>query len=319
MPTRLPYPPFLCFDGADTGVALYSLLGQTPWRAHAKLVLLTPEGLGLPGFVGPLLAPLTNLSVLSLADFSARLVSRRGGVGGVCVCLLCWAAEGGGCCLCFAGLQRGPLLPTGPFILACGLAARRPMRLLLAGLPFCCMKAPGTASTPVCSTQQQQLLQAAAPESFEGPPQRCFRWLYYCNDQFGFQAESPPVAYPVRAYARSVLEHHGMPLPAGEPAAPGPAPLKVRFHRRRGGTRQLLNAEELVAACSAWSPWPLAGSPASATDCSQVGGGSLYSSLLFFTIPHCCVAQQYRLHILCEDGAPRWCRARGNRGGGQTE
>lgn len=51
---------------------LYSLLARAPWARHAKLAMVTPEGLAMPAHLPGLLAPLTNLSVETLADFSAR-------------------------------------------------------------------------------------------------------------------------------------------------------------------------------------------------------------------------------------------------------
>lgn len=52
---------------------LCSGLDATPWRDHAKLVVVTPDGLALGASLATLLGALTNMSVQSWADFSARL------------------------------------------------------------------------------------------------------------------------------------------------------------------------------------------------------------------------------------------------------
>ena len=52
----------------------YSLLRRTPWRRHAKLVVVTPDGLPLTQPEAQLLPTLSTLSVQSLADFSRRLL-----------------------------------------------------------------------------------------------------------------------------------------------------------------------------------------------------------------------------------------------------
>ena len=57
----------------DLSALLYSLLRRTPWRQHAKLVVVTPEGIALTGAEAALLPPLSGLSVQSMADASARL------------------------------------------------------------------------------------------------------------------------------------------------------------------------------------------------------------------------------------------------------
>lgn len=67
LPPSSPIPP-----AAETASVLHSLLGAVPWAQHAKLVIPTPEGLAMPAYLPGLLAPLTNSSVESLADFSAR-------------------------------------------------------------------------------------------------------------------------------------------------------------------------------------------------------------------------------------------------------
>lgn len=49
------------------------MLRRTPWRAHAKLVSVTPEGLPLTQPEAALLPMLSPLSVQTMAEFSSRL------------------------------------------------------------------------------------------------------------------------------------------------------------------------------------------------------------------------------------------------------
>ena len=58
---------------AEVASFLHSLLRRTPWRAHARLVAFTPDGLALTQPEAQLLPVLSNLSVTSWADFSRRL------------------------------------------------------------------------------------------------------------------------------------------------------------------------------------------------------------------------------------------------------
>lgn len=214
---------------------LHSLLGAAAWAPHAKLVMVTPEGLAMPAHLPGLLAPLTNLTIESLADFSAR---------------------------------GAPA--TGPGMQAAGSARR---------------------------------------DSHEGGRHRCYRQLLWC----GRQRWSEP--YPVTAYGRRLLRHHGYPtLPpppslvvrasaraggssaggssgiaagaaaaaAAQPAQQPLRPLRVLFQHRAGATRQLLNVDALVAACSAWQfapPGAAAGQQPLPANCSVVALGSLEASL----------------------------------------
>ncbi len=50
------------------------MLRRTPWRQHAKLVVVTPDGLPLTQPESQLLPTLSKLSVQTLADFSRRLL-----------------------------------------------------------------------------------------------------------------------------------------------------------------------------------------------------------------------------------------------------
>jgi hypothetical protein len=70
----------------DNAARLYGALKETPWAAHAKLVLMTPEGLAPPSFSFDLMRPLTGLEIETWADFTTRLPSQK--VGG-------WAGEMG--------------------------------------------------------------------------------------------------------------------------------------------------------------------------------------------------------------------------------
>lgn len=59
---------------ADLSAVYYAMLRRTPWRQHAKLVVVTPDGLPLTQPESQLLPTLSKLSVQSLADFSRRLL-----------------------------------------------------------------------------------------------------------------------------------------------------------------------------------------------------------------------------------------------------
>jgi RecB family exonuclease len=60
---------------ADNAARLFGALNETPWAAHAKLVLMTAEGLAPPQFAYDLMRPLTPLSMETWADFTNRLPS----------------------------------------------------------------------------------------------------------------------------------------------------------------------------------------------------------------------------------------------------
>ncbi|KAL4424793.1 hypothetical protein ABPG77_000833 [Micractinium sp. CCAP 211/92] len=57
----------------DAASFLHSLLRRTPWRAHARVVAFTPDGLAMTQPEAQLLPVLSNMSVVSWADFSRRL------------------------------------------------------------------------------------------------------------------------------------------------------------------------------------------------------------------------------------------------------
>ena len=68
----------------DNAARLYTALEQTTWGAqHAKLVVMTSDGLAAPALDYDILQPITPLAVETWADFSARLPhSRQVGLGG---------------------------------------------------------------------------------------------------------------------------------------------------------------------------------------------------------------------------------------------
>ncbi|KAL4439890.1 hypothetical protein ABPG75_002891 [Micractinium tetrahymenae] len=57
----------------DNAAVLYGALRRTPWWPHAKLVVLTPDGLGMQPFDYELYQSLSNHTVETWADFSSRL------------------------------------------------------------------------------------------------------------------------------------------------------------------------------------------------------------------------------------------------------
>lgn len=139
---------------------------------------------------------------------------------------------------------------------------------------------------------------APRPASVEGPRQRCFRRLLFCGRQRWHEA------YPLTAFGRLLLRHHGFPPPPPPPSLPQPAagagagggqvpagggaaaaaaaaaqPLRVLFQHRNGSTRQLLNVQELVAACNAWRFQPPGAAAALSASCAPVALGSLRSTL----------------------------------------
>lgn len=62
-----------CTQHADLSAVVYAVLRRTSWRAHAKLVSVTPEGLPLTQPEAALLPLLSPLSVQTMAEFSSRL------------------------------------------------------------------------------------------------------------------------------------------------------------------------------------------------------------------------------------------------------
>lgn len=59
----------------DNAALLFGALKETPWAAHAKVVLMTPEGLGAPGFATDAMQPLSELAVETWAELGSRLPS----------------------------------------------------------------------------------------------------------------------------------------------------------------------------------------------------------------------------------------------------
>lgn len=265
----------------------FSLLRRTPWRHHAKLVVVTPEGLPLTQPESQLLPPLIRLSVQTLADFSRRLPA--GFQPGQQVSEA-WVQ--GSVCLDAAGLWRRRAE-------ACATAHPR--------------------MSPPCTLPQ---LDAAQPRaSYEGGEQRCFQDLFICGRNFPLGAGLPPAEEQVltkqqRAkrlaetvplepwtYGQAVAAWHqqagaaaqrmrrrprqpaelqdGISLLEAAAAAPAPAAasarsssgrLRVLVIKRGGEGRQILNAPELLQHCNAWRYQPPGGGPAVTADCTEVGG-----------------------------------------------
>lgn len=75
-----PNPILPCSECRDNAARLYGALNESSWREHAKLVLMTPEGLASPEFARDVTQPLSELQVETWAEFSSRLPSKNVGV-----------------------------------------------------------------------------------------------------------------------------------------------------------------------------------------------------------------------------------------------
>lgn len=56
----------------DNAARLYGALAESSWRDHAKVVLMTAQGLAAPGFARDVMQPLSGLAVETWAEFSSR-------------------------------------------------------------------------------------------------------------------------------------------------------------------------------------------------------------------------------------------------------
>lgn len=282
----------------------YALLRRTPWRHHAKLVVVSPEGLPLTQPEAQLLPPLSRLSVQTLADFSRRLlpgfqagqeVSRHCTVGSLArVCCLLLAA---GSSKSHAGCQH-------PF-----------------SYPLSHSPQPPRAPVP------HQLDPSQPPASYEGGEQRCFQDAFFCGRNMPLAQGLPPereaalsqerrtkrlveqVPIEPFSYGQAVVAYHqqagvvakqmrrrprpptdapaildgislqqaaaaaavAVPPPEVERAKSSSGRLRVLFVKRSGEGRQVLNAAELLQRCNSWQYRPPNGSATVTADCSEVG------------------------------------------------
>jgi hypothetical protein len=104
MPACLP----ICRDNA---AKIFGVLSDTPWAAHAKLVLVTAEGHRAPAMNHDIFQPWLPTRLETWADFSARLPSAQASICPVVCCSMCAAggvaaaqpvhvpAAGGHCCV----------------------------------------------------------------------------------------------------------------------------------------------------------------------------------------------------------------------------
>ena len=107
---------------------------------------------------------------------------------------------------------------------------------------------------------------AALPASYEGGEQRCFQQLFVCGNRTLGQ---PYTQWAFGQHVVAHLQRQGLvpPTPPRCGAACGGGGsggesggqqglLRVRFHKRIGHWRQLLNAAELLERCNAWQYHP---------------------------------------------------------------
>lgn len=113
----------------------------------------------------------------------------------------------------------------------------------------------------------------AAPLSWEGGPQRCFKQMFVCARGLNI------TSWPLHGLGQHLAKHYRQEVAAaaadmqqrrqeqqqqqqpaaevgsgggGDDAAKGERVLKIVFHKRGSPDRQLLNAAELLQRCNAW-------------------------------------------------------------------
>ncbi|KAI3437750.1 hypothetical protein D9Q98_000198 [Chlorella vulgaris] len=205
----------------DMAAQVYSLLRRTPWHRHAKLVMVTPEGLRLTQPESQLLPPLSGLSVQSMADFSRRI-----------------AQEG--------QPELDPLLP--PVSYEGG--ERRCFQTAF----FCGRNLPMAAGLSPAEEAQlgqeavQERLAAEVPDEPYSYGQALAAYLKQQRQQRVWQRQ-PTMPLPDAISLQQAAEAAGG--GAFEQAASS-GRLKIALMKRSGEGRQILNSVELMQRCNAW-------------------------------------------------------------------
>lgn len=225
---------------ADMAAQVYSLLRRTPWHRHAKLVMVTPEGLRLTQPESQLLPPLSGLSVQSMADFSRRI-----------------AQEG--------QPELDPLLP--PVSYEGG--ERRCFQTAF----FCGRNLPMAAGLSPAEEAHlgqeavQERLAAEVPDEPYSYGQALAAYLKQQRQQRVWQRQ-PTMPLPDAISLQQAAEAAGG--GAFEQAASS-GRLKIALMKRSGEGRQILNSVELMQRCNAWKYiQPGSNAPITA-ECYEVG------------------------------------------------
>ncbi|KAL4451870.1 hypothetical protein ABPG75_007532 [Micractinium tetrahymenae] len=233
----------------DLSAVMYAMLRRTPWRAHAKLVSVTPEGLPLTQPEAALLPLLSPLSVQTMADFSSRLA---GDYRPELDASQPPASYEGGERRCFQAaffcgrnfpLDRG--LPVeeeaalSPKQQAAALEQRVPLE------PYSFGQAVALFKQQQAQRQQQQQGGSSAAASF---------------DAISLQAAAAEAAGAPQLAAVT---------PAAERARTT-GMLRIVFMKRGSEGRQILNVAELLRRCNTWRYEPPGGGPAVTAECREV-------------------------------------------------
>lgn len=226
---------------ADMGAQAYALLRRTPWRGHTKLVMVTPEGLPLTQPEAQLLPPLSRLSVQSLADFSARLPPG-------------WPAA-------------APLDPSAPPPSFEGGEQRCFQTAFFCGRNFLMDTGlPPEEEAALGQAERQERLAEAVPQEPYSFGQAVSAFLQQRRGQQGQAGE------PLAQDAIS-LQDAAAAWGQGRQRAATNGRLRIGLMKRGGEGRQLLNSEELLQSCNAWSYTPPGSSMPVTAECHEVGRG----------------------------------------------
>jgi hypothetical protein len=223
------------------GAQVYALLRRTHWRSHAKLVMVTPEGLPLTQPEAQLLPPLSSLSVQTLADFSARLPPGWPAAAPLDSAAPPPSFEG--------GEQR--CFQTAFF---CG--RNFPMETGL----------PPDEEAALSERERQDRLATAVPQEPYSFGQATSAFVQQ-------QQQRSLGGQPVGHLARDAISLQDEAVAAGHARqrAATSGRLRVALMKRGGEGRQLLNSQELLQSCNAWSYRPPGNSTPVTAECHEVG------------------------------------------------
>ena len=253
---RLPWVPLSARCCRDNAAKLLGVLRGTPWARHAKLVLMTAEGLSAPDWNYALLQPLSPLKVETWADFSARLPGAEPAAAGGGGCVRGgWEGEDAGAAgaglplsseggpqRCFRHMYvcaRGINITSWP-LHGLGQHLVKHYGSLIKAAAAAGQAAPAAARA-AAGEQQQQRQQGGDDREDEG------------SDSAGASGSSRPGG--------------------------GDRVLRIVFHKRSTKDRQLLNAADLLDRCNRWQYTSRAGQRLRAS-CAEVRGTERGSLLL---------------------------------------
>ena len=247
----------------DNAARLYGALQESPWGEHAKVILFVPMGLEPPRFARQVMAAVNPaIAMETWGQLGARLPSqpvRRGARGPPPRCRCRWRLGLWLICRLFGcPIRTSPAHPAPP---------SPPGRLP--------PQAPGGGYQPM---EVEPPAEPGAAHSWEGGPQRCFRHMFVCHQDYNISH------WPLHEFGQRLVRQYWPDLPLqarvtleGTPAealqrrlasaaAPagssdgggssssagdGPHVLNIVWHRR-GLDRMILNAPELLERCNEW-------------------------------------------------------------------